>query len=98
METKRKKTNSTHETRGTGHVHPRGIHCANKASEQLQGYLAHKKQTPTAALCLGPYGGPGGGGGLLLAARYPCIRKATPYPWLASPCRVWLLPSEEGTC
>ena len=39
--------------------------------EKLQGYLAHKKQPPpedpTAGLCLGPYGGPIGGGQFLVS-------------------------------
>ena len=28
----------------------------------LQGHFAHEKQDPTLCLCLGPYGGPKGGG------------------------------------
>ena len=45
--------------------------------KQLQGYLAHKRPPPpydpTSGLCLGPYGGPRGGG-CFLCARYPCTQ------------------------
>ena len=46
--------------------------CARRGRSlaHLQGFLAHKKQPhpstlPTVGLCLGPYGGPGGGGHFL---------------------------------
>ena len=52
-------------------VGPRGGACPHS---RVQGYLAHKKQRAprtTVGLCLGPFGGPGGGGGSYVMSEAP---------------------------
>jgi hypothetical protein len=59
------------------YVHPRRPEAASE--QDLQGYLAHKKQRPpqlptVVGTCLGPYTGPGGGGGLSYERGSPAER------------------------
>ena len=58
-------------TRSSQPQHTSCLHLRHSAlnGPRLQGYLAHIKKNhpsdPTVALCLGPYGGPRGGGSFL---------------------------------